>query len=930
MQTETVLLPEKQPHPIPFRMVVIKVFTLLLIIATLLPACFLKKTAPLDKKGKSYISGKTESTDNPLISLLTHLRLTDSDLKVELSKKDPDHFRLEKVNVLLNNPLKIEPYADYISKSIRDNQVSLEKVLSLAVKELEITVDSKVIQHTSSNHGDYQLKNLFPKISSDARDELLKLLSIIYSAQKRCNEAFSPLSHSEIQFLESYFSEMIIKDKLILEEGDLVPPPSASRRKRQHVKETSFYLAAKIKRKELYEASLLLAGGLDSLLKNTDLLEKISLVDKPTEVAGLYGDIILCEDTPLGKIIIGGQGPTTYRNTNALLIVDLGGDDTYHNISSSFNCDPFSSSLAVIIDLEGNDLYTSSEKYTLGSGGFGLSFLVDCSGDDRYISQDFSLGCGFFGVGVLYDKEGNDCYLSDIMGQGAAAFGAGILCDLKGNDSYHGNLFNQGMGFVGGIGLLIESQGNDTFFSGGKYPDFREPDVAFDSFAQGFGFGCRNFGSGGIGVLWDDGGNDHYSSSYFSQGSSYWFAIGLLIDNAGSDTYHARRYTQGAGTHLTVGALVDRSGDDCYTAWGVAQGCGYDFSQGLLIDSDGDDTYSAKWFAQGVSGASGVGMLIDQNGNDSYLCGTFNSQGSGQYSTKREAGSIGLLIDLMGKDSYATGEGGNNRLWRQGKYGGGIDCSTSFWDSNTTSWSDDELILNKGIASPSAKPPVFGKKELLPELEDTPGNDNSRELLISKLSEKGPSIIPQLINYLDIKDDQLKLTMMEIIKKIGKEAGPALRKALFDNSLDDSLKYHIIYMLGDIADENSQKTFAAFLRSDDPKLRALAMRGLVKLESTLPSVEILPYADDESSSVRKYLAILLRNYKEPVSLKALTGLLSDNHFTVRFAAFETLRKKGGEAKPYLLDLVEHRDRYSEYAGNLAKDLLKEWNVNYHP
>lgn len=929
MQTETVHFPDKHPYSIPFRIVVIEGFTLLLIIATFLPACFLKKTAPLDEKGKSYISGKAETTDNPLLSLLTHLRLTDSDLKVELFKRDPDHFRLEKVNLLLNNPLKIEPYADYISKSIRDNQVSLEKVISLAVKELEIAVDSKAIQHTSSHHEDYQLKNLFPKISSDARDELLKFLSIIYPAQKRCNEAFSPLSYSEIQFLESYFSEMILNDKIVLEEDTQVSPQSSSRRKTQYVKETSFYLAGKIKQNDLYEASLMVAGALDALLKNTDLLKNISITDTPKKDIELNGDIILCKDTPSGKIIIGGKGPTSYRNTNALLIIDLGGDDEYHNIFSSFNCNPFNSPLSIIIDLEGNDLYLSNEKYTLGGGSFGLSFLVDCSGNDRYISQDFSLGCGFFGVGLLYDKEGNDYYISDIMGQGAAAFGVGILCDLEGNDSYHGNLFNQGMGFVGGIGLLIEAQGNDNFFSGGKYPDFREPEVAFDSFSQGFGFGFRNFGSGGIGILWDDGGNDHYSSSYFSQGSSYWFALGLLIDNAGSDNYHARRYTQGAGTHLTVGALVDRSGDDYYTALGVAQGCGYDLSQGLLIDSNGDDTYNAKWFAQGVSGASGVGMLIDQKGNDSYLCGTFNSQGSGQYDAKREAGSIGLLIDLTGEDSY-VGKGKDNCLWRQGKYGGGIDCSTSFWNTNTPSWTDDEIILKEETVFSSTKPPVFEKKELLPELETSLENEDSRKLLVSKLSEKGPSIIPQLIAYLDMKDEQLKLTIMEIVKKMGKDAGATLRKALFDNNYDNSLKYYIIYMLGDIADENYQDTLAHFLNSDDRKLRALAMRGLSKLETAIPLVKILPYTEDESSAVRKYLATVLKSYEEPEALKALTGLLSDSHFTVRFAAFETLRGKGEAVEPYLHDLVEHRNRYPEYAVKLVKDLLKEWKVNYHP
>jgi len=910
---------------IPFQRREIKVFSFLLIVLILFSACFYKKTTPVEGEKKRYLPSKEEIAQNPLKSLLTHLRLTEYDLKVELSKTNEDHFRLEKVNVLLKNPLTIEPYADYLSRSIKENKLSLERLLSLAIKELEIDTDNKATHDLSLPNESNQFKNVLPMISGEVRDELLSFLSTTYSAHTRFNKAFSQLSHSEIEFLENYFSEMILNDKIELEEGAQAPAQSSSRRERQYVRETSFYLASKIEQKKLYEASLLAAGALERLLNNVDLLKKITVKDRPKEDAGLSGDVILWEDTPLGKIIIGGKGPTYYRNKKVLLIIDLGGDDEYHNISSSFNSDPFTSSSSTILDLEGNDLYISSKKYSQGCGSFGLSFLVDCSGNDRYVSHHFSQGCGFFGIGILYDKGGDDCYISDIMGQGAAAFGVGILCDLTGNDSYHGNLLNQGMGFVGGIGLLIEGQGNDSFFSGGKYPDFREPRVAFDSFSQGFGFGFRNFGAGGIGVLWDDQGNDHYHSSYFSQGSSYWLAIGLLIDNAGSDSYHARRYTQGAGTHLTVGALFDRSGDDCYTSWGVSQGCGYDFSQGLLFDSEGDDTYSAKWFAQGASGASGVGMLIDQKGNDSYLCGSYNSQGSGKYDLKRESGSIGLLIDLQGEDRY-LGKGENNFLWRQGKYGGGIDSSKSLWNVKTFSWSDDEIILSKGMISPSIKPPVLEKKKLLPTLETNLENQDSKQIVVKQLSEKGPSIIPQLIDYLDIKDDLLKLTIMEIAKKMGKDAGPPLRKALEDSNLDNALKYYILYMLADIEDEHSRDTLASFLKVDDPKLRALAMRGLSKLEPLLPLVQILPYAEDENPSVRKYLAIALKGHEEPAALKVLTGLLADNHFNARFAAFESLREKGLKAKQYLLDLINQQDRYPGYASDLARDILEDCGV----
>ncbi len=896
-----------------------KVLFLLLLVFVLFCSCFHKKNTSLKREEERCLSAIEETNRNPLTILLKHLRLTERDLKIDPYITDEDYFRLDKVNILLNNPLKIEPYAAYLSQSINESKISLEKMLSLAIKELEININRKSIQDLSSIDENSQFNDVLLNIPQDARDEILKFLSITYSAQEKLDEAFSLLSHSEIVFLKNYFSEMIIKDKMDLLEGIQAPAKSPSMREEQYVKETSFYLASKIKREQLYEASLMVAGALDHLLKNPDLLKNISINNRVSEDDTLRGDIILCEDTPLGKIIIGGKESTYYRNTNAFLIIDLGGDDEYF--------DPSTFSSSIIIDLEGNDIYSSSKKYSQGCGSFGLSFLIDCSGDDRYLSQDFSQGCGFFGVGVLYDKEGDDRYISDIMGQGAAAFGTGILCDLTGNDSYHGNLFNQGMGFVGGIGLLIESRGNDSFFSGGKYPDFREPDVAFDSFSQGFGYGYRNFGSGGIGVLWDDEGNDHYSSSYFSQGSSYWLAIGLLIDNGGDDIYHARRYTQGAGTHLAVGALIDRSGDDCYTSLGVSQGCGYDFSQGLLFDNEGDDTYTAKWFAQGTSGSSGTGMLIDQQGNDSYLCGSFSSQGSGQYSTKMASGSIGLLIDLQGKDNYSV-KGEDNCLWHQGKYGGGIDSYKSSWNKNITSWYDEELTSNKEKLSPPVKPPVLEEKELLSELESSLGNEDNKQIVIKKFSAIGPSIIPHLIDYLDTKDTLLKQTIMDIIKEMGKVAAPSLIKELEKNNLEISHTSSILHVLGDIEDEQSQDIFVSFLKVDNPNLRAMAMRGLSKLSPVPPLVEILPCAKDKNPSVRKYLAVALKEYEEPEAIKTLTNFLADDNFNVRFAASESLKRKGVSAKKCLLNLIKNQDKHPGYTLDLARDILKECGVVY--
>jgi len=244
----------------------------------------------------------------------------------------------------------------------------------------------------------------------------------------------------------------------------------------------SFFLPSIIRRDDFYRAVLSLAAAIDQALERGDLPGTIRGTHTRMDNGTLRGDIIASEDTPWGSIIIGGKGPSYYSGINPLLIIDLGGDDEYHNVASAPSFSPFNASVSVIIDFRGNDLYRSTKKYAQGGAAFGCAFLVDCAGDDTYLSADFSQGCGFFGVGVLDDRKGNDRYRSDTMAQGAAAFGIGILCDREGNDSYHGSLYNQGLGFTGGLGLLVESLGDDTFFAGGTYPHPREPEGAFVSF----------------------------------------------------------------------------------------------------------------------------------------------------------------------------------------------------------------------------------------------------------------------------------------------------------------------------------------------------------------------------------------------------------------------------------------------------------------
>ena len=93
MQTETLHLHNKDTHYRLFRMGALKMLTFLLIIIVPLSTCLFKQSDHPDRKGKRCASSQVEPSPDPLKSLLTHLRLTDSDLKVEPPERNQDYFR---------------------------------------------------------------------------------------------------------------------------------------------------------------------------------------------------------------------------------------------------------------------------------------------------------------------------------------------------------------------------------------------------------------------------------------------------------------------------------------------------------------------------------------------------------------------------------------------------------------------------------------------------------------------------------------------------------------------------------------------------------------------------------------------------------------------------------------------------------------------
>jgi hypothetical protein len=619
----------------------------------------------------------TASWETMLGDALRCIKMAPEDLTFRSDYVDVDSFRLKLVDSFMHRPLDIVSFNNSIRRDFNEAVLSSELDLiplfsryfqAESIKDLSLerqTEDFTLVPDENRFLANYGEK--LRELPSSWRNSLCYLFEGLYLADSLTWEAFADLSVEERDFLKDNFPVIALEDV-----NDEFKTPEEIERQGEHEEELTKQMVPyleKINRERIHEAGI----GLSSATKAALSILKDYLTGRPQieSITGdkkdLENDIVFRLNTSLGEIIIGGVGSSEYQGSFAV-IIDLGGDDLY----SLSRAEDEGRSSSVIIDLAGDDIYRSEGDFVLGSGFFGAGILVDVSGQDTYLAENFSLGSGLFGVGMLVDEGGDDRYFGDTFTMGAGSFGLGILVDLNGADQYSGALLAQGFGSISGFGALIDSSGNDNYFAGGKYKDILRYKDHYISLSQGFAYGLRPTMSGGIGLLYDLSGHDLYASDIFGQGSSYWWGLGSLLDEGGNDKYISFQYAQGAGTHLTLGILEDDSGNDIYISKGVSQGCGHDLAFGLLYDKSGDDDYMACDLSQAAGSANGIGILVDEEGDDGYYVEKKNNtQGYGN--PRRDYGSVGVFLDLAGKDQY-DGNGKDSTWWSvPSKWGVGVD-----------------------------------------------------------------------------------------------------------------------------------------------------------------------------------------------------------------------------------------------------------------
>jgi hypothetical protein len=319
----------------------------------------------------------------------------------------------------------------------------------------------------------------------------------------------------------------------------------------------------------------------------------------------------------------------TYPN-DYLLLVDVGGNDTYRNNAGGNMVDVnFSPAGSAVPGVRGTGPARGCQRAIPGLAAADCvptaAVLLDMAGQDTYgvkESPDHDMGCtndpvvrrmmtggaGFLGVSLLRDAGGTaDAYTGKTGALGAGhIFGVGVLSDTGGDDVYTAVRNSQGFALVGGFGLLHDEAGQDRY-------DFYMPapiDPAAPNQTEGAG-----------GVRDDEGEGLCDRVPRFTQGGANVAAgtVGALLDDAGRDTYHGAFVTEfvapgqvlsvragslGFGSNGATGVFLDRgAGDDTYTVDNEPVIAG--------VPARGDNTTVAPGNDATGAGA-GTGLFTDQ------------------------------------------------------------------------------------------------------------------------------------------------------------------------------------------------------------------------------------------------------------------------------------------------------------------------------
>ncbi len=633
---------------------------------------------------------------------------------------------------------------------------------------------------------------------------------------------------------------------------------------------------------------------------------------------GAKADTVVEFDSPIGPIVMSGFGADTLH-TDAALQVDLGGDDVYLNNAGATS---FDRPVSVCLDLAGNDRYEAPESnYVQGFGFLGIGMLVDVAGNDVYEAKHFSQGVGIMGVGVLWDKAGDDTFSAHTFCQGAGMFGLGMILDDAGDDVYDCASNGQGSATTLGLGVLSDLEGND------KYRLACDPTKdamgGIPGYGQGGALSFRAYpwekklvAYGGVGMLVDDKGNDTYTSKGWNcQGGSYIMSLGVLVDNEGDDHYDCGT-GQGSGIHVTNAILIDKKGDDVYEGGFRAGGSGSDRSPGFLIDYEGNDTYKSATSSYGTACKPfAYSLFIDYKGDDKYICdkpkgpvlmNDWHSFGGVWPESDPNAWPHAICLDLGGRDDYQVRNRANNSEthsfghgihldmeWKGGDVIGRVgplklghllitpgSSSSRGWFNMLFRYGGDPFERFWGVGKVLDSGTVMLREAASVVASGLSSTRDALEcihhwFIRGEIAEKE---LPYVLRLLKVRDPEVRLTIAD---DLGLWKMAKAESALIEVAENDSNAQVRRFALRSLIRLESAKALPLACRlagndtSEDVRRMAVNLIGKVR-----PSGEVLPLLsnvleNDKASSVRCAAADAIGNIGEPAGVEPLRKAVRD-------------------------------------------------------
>ncbi|MCK4695783.1 MAG: hypothetical protein KAT74_08475, partial [Candidatus Cloacimonetes bacterium] len=361
-------------------------------------------------------------------SCLSYLHLTREELGFEKAWAVDDTFKLEIVDYLLHNPLKLPGYVEQTLDVTDKNIGNPVQLFRFVAEQLDIKIMEKELQELAIEDFTFDPQNPF--------ENLLLAISKAEPYRKRFYSALDSLElHDLIMAAPNMWADeedsldAKLKGSWQFEVGAYVDTS------RTVDDDRILNIIKKLDREALAKTGIIF---IDAVWKLKNVFESNMYQFGPVKgkIEGVQGEVLYFQQTDFGKMIIGGEGDNVYSRDFAV-IIDIGGNDTYR-CRAGGAIGELGNPFSLVLDLSGNDIYLAEEKaVTQGAGFLGIGTLIDCEGNDIYQGYNYSQGVGFFGIGLLYDNNGFDDYRAGFYSQGGGHVGIGFLMDNdQGDDRY--------------------------------------------------------------------------------------------------------------------------------------------------------------------------------------------------------------------------------------------------------------------------------------------------------------------------------------------------------------------------------------------------------------------------------------------------------------------------------------------------------------